>query len=734
MRQVIYKNFHRFVLLFMMICTIRGQAANTMIMGSISSGPNQEISLPVNINNDNPFVAFQFDMQIPQGFVYVANSAALDAARTNGHSLQASVLDGNILRILGYSLSNTAFKGNSGSIIKFKLKSNAIPGSYSLNLTSPIIGNAATSNILTASTNGVLTVLAPDINIAISALDFDRTPLGQFTDRTITVSNSGNQPLLVTNITFDNTNFSISGSTAFSVPANQAANVTVRFNSNIKGFYNNHVTILTNDPDETSVTVALTSHAYAVNQIHTGNVFAFSGHNSTLNFSINNMEAFTGFQFDLILPSPLSYIPGSAILSNRKSNHTVSANMINGNTLRVVAFSTNNQAFTGTDGMVLTLGFAALGTGGNYAISMQNVIIGNANGLNIISDFYSGQLQIAAASLICNSSVIFGDLSVVKTGQQNVIISNAGTDTLKISQLEFINPVFYTSTSLPLKIAPGQQKSIPVICHPLTKGNATGTLSIVSNDPVNSIFPVSLSANVYVPNLLEVPDITSFAFDTIQIPVKVNNMEAFTGFQFDLSFPSYLTYIDNSVELTSRSQGHMLQAALVNSTKIRVIAFSMQQSPFLSDTGAVVVLSFAVHATNNETSGPFTLSNAILGNALSQNILYSVTNGLLTIKPNIPVGIDDAKTILKQCSVYPNPASAVVNIEVLLDHNATLDLVISDMQGRICINRVLGEVSPGNSIFQINTLDLNNGIYTLKLTVSATNKISTYLHKIIISN
>jgi len=651
MRQVLIKNILPFLLLLILFSSLEIQAANTMVMGSVSIGPNQETTLPVSINNDNAFVAFQFDLPIPQGFTYVANSAILNVNRTDGHSLQASVLEGNILRILGYSLSNTPFKGSSGSIVTFRLKSNAVPGNYSLNLISPIIGNAATTNILTGSTNGILTVLAPDINIAITTLDFDRTPLGQFTDRIITVSNTGNQPLQVTNITFDNSNFSVSGNTTFTIPANQSANVSVRFNSVTKGVYNNHMTFLTNDPDESSVTVALTSYAYAVNQIHTGNVFAYSGHDASLSFTINNMETFTGFQFDLVLPTSLSYVPGSATLSNRKTNHVVSANMINSNTLRVVAFSTNNQSFAGIDGMILTMGFSALGNGGYYGITMQNAVIGDAGGQNIISDYYSGQLQIAAASLNCNSSVLFGDVSVIETSQQNLTIHNYGTDTLKISQLLFTNPVFSTSAVLPVNILPGQQKNIQVLCHSLTKGNVAGILKIVSNDPVNTVYPVTLSAKVYIPNYLIVPDISSKYIDTIQIPIKVNNMEPFTGFQFDMSFPACLTYINNSAALTTRAQGHLLQASLLNSTKVRVIAFSMDQKPFLGDTGSVVMLSFSVHAQNNEPSAPLILSEAILGNAQSQNILYGQTNGIIKFIPATPVAPTASATLQPTCTV-----------------------------------------------------------------------------------
>jgi hypothetical protein len=733
MRKILYTLIYPFHLLLILNSFIEIQAANVMVMGSANIGPDQETIIPVTINNDNPFVAFQFDLQIPQGFNYMANSVVLNATRTNGHNVQASVLEGNILRIFGYSITNASFKGNSGSIVTFRLKSNAIPGNYSLNFISPIIGNAATSNILTGSSNGTLTLLAPDINLTITSIDFDRTPLGKFTDRTISISNNGNQPLQVTNITFDNTDFSVSGNSVFTIPNNQTVVVTVRFSSVIKGFYNNHLTLHTNDPDEASVIVTLTSHAYAVNQIHTGNIFAYSGHNTALDFSINNMEPVTGFQFDLVLPSALSYIPGSATLSNRKTNHIVSANMISSNTLRVVAFSATNQAFTGTDGMILTLGFNALGNGGFYGITMQDAVIGDSGGQNIISDFYNGQLQIAAASINCNSSVIFGDVSVIDTRQQNMIVQNTGTDTLKVSQLLFTNPAFSTNTLLPVNLLPGQQKTISIVCHSLIQGAITGTLKVYSNDPINSIYPVNLSANVYIPNFLVVPNLTSNYIDTIQIPVKVNNMEPFTGFQFDLSYPECLTYIDNSAVLTPRSQGHLLQAALINSTKVRVIAFSMEQSLFHGDTGAVVMLSFAVHAQNNEPVAILTLSNAILGNAQSQNILYDVTNGLLTFNPFTPVGIDNPISILKQCIIFPNPANDVLNVEIMVTKEALLEMEINDLLGRVEKSKPLGVITPGENTFRFSIVDLPAGIYSLKLNLSDENGKRSYLYKVIIS-
>ncbi|MEI7980609.1 MAG: choice-of-anchor D domain-containing protein, partial [Bacteroidota bacterium] len=395
------------------------RAANTMHMGSASMGPVQPITLRVSIDNSNAFVAFQFDLPIPAGFSYVGNSAALNPSRTSGQVLQAQLISGNILRVLGYSPNNIPFTGDTGTIMTFQLRSGTVPGEFPLSLQAPIIGDVNQVNILTGSFNGTATVLAPDINITVTSIDFDRTPLGQSTTRTLQIDNTGNQPLNILSITFNSSYFEVAGSSAFSISGGQTAYVTIRFNSIVKGYYNQVLTIVSNDPDETAIPVALQSHAFAVNELHTGSLSVFSGKQGTLSFSVNNMEGFTGFQFDLQLPSPMTYITGSATLSGRNTDHIISANMIPGNKLRIIAYSPTMQLFSGTDGNILNLNFMVVGAGGYYPLNIINVVIGSTTGENCLSDFYNGSLQIAAPDILCSNSLSFGDVSVLATGHQN---------------------------------------------------------------------------------------------------------------------------------------------------------------------------------------------------------------------------------------------------------------------------------------------------------------------------
>ncbi len=616
---------------FVILCTNALRAENTMQMGSASVGPNQNFLIQVDINNSNAVVAFQFDLPIPGGFSYVTGSAELNPVRANGHIVQASIVPGNILRVIGFSFNNTPFNGSSGSVVSFQMTSGMIPGAYPLTLINPVIGNANSVNILTGSTNGTATVLAPDINIPVTLIDFIRTPLGSATDMILTIYNTGNQPLNVTGISFTSSYFTIVGSSVFSIPAEQSHNVQIRFNSAVKGVYDKQIIIASNDPDEGTWQVNLHARAYAVNELHTGNMFAYSGHQGTLTFSINNMEPFTGFQFDLVLPSPLVYVSNSATLTNRKTNHVVSANTISGNRLRVVAYSPTGQVFNGVDGDVLSLTFDVDGIGGYYGLNLQDAIIGDTLAKNSLSDSYNGALTIAASDISSNGQVDFGNVSVLETGHQTLRIYNYGTDTLKVDQVTLTNPSYTIETALPFNVLMNEYLDVVINFHQSAKGQSDGLMKFFSNDPDENPHNIDLTAFAYIPNYIIIPDLSAKYIDTLTVPVKITNLESVVGFQFDIDIPSLMSYIPNSATLTARAPGYILQAENITETKIRVIAFSLSQTPLTGDSGTVVNLKFTIRETNNQTSATLALSNGVLGNAMSQNVLWGMVNGTVTI-------------------------------------------------------------------------------------------------------
>lgn len=567
-------------------------ADNIMQINSAQVQANQQVSIQVVITNSNPFVAFQLDIPLPSAFTYIPNSAVLNPARTNGHMMNATLLTGNILRIIGFSFSNTAFLGNSGVVATFTLNVSSLPGNYTLTPTNAIIGNSSSTNILSSVVSGTLTLLAPNISLNTTNLDFGQIPLVNTVDQNISISNTGNQNLQISNITFNSPYFTVIGNTAFTILPFGSSIVTVRFTSSVKGSYSKTMTIISNDPDQAISVVSLQAVAFAVNEVHCGSMFAYSGTEANLSLSINNMEAFTGFQFDLQLPASLTYQQGSAILTNRKTNHVVSATVLSGNILRIIAYSANNQGFSGNSGNIISMRFFVNGTGGWYSLNLNNVIIGNSSGQNIVSASYNNNLEIAAANIISNSDLIYGDVSFLDTALQYLRIYNYGNDTLKLTQLQFTNTCFFSDLILPLKLNQGEYADIPVRFHTANEGHALGTMKIYSNDPDENPKAINLTGNGIIPNSISVINTSCFKTDTVMVQLSAINYESFVGFQFDISFPVSMSYIPNSATLTDRAQGHVVQSSLINSNTLRVVAFSIQQLAFSGNLGALVNLKW----------------------------------------------------------------------------------------------------------------------------------------------
>jgi hypothetical protein len=622
------------VLSILLILGFQANAQNIIQIDDASVTAGGQVTISIGISNADPFVGFQLDIPLPGAVSYVNNSAALDNSRSNGHSLSASVLNENTLRIIAFSINNTPFNGNSGTVATFELNAGNVPGTYGLLIQNAMIASASSANILTGTTNGSLTIQAPNIQVNPASDNFGSIPLGGTSERSFTVENTGNQSLSITAITFDNAYFENLGSSSFSLSPGQSQTVSVRFSAVVKGTYNNTMSIQSNDPDQPETTIGLEAIAFAVNELHTGNMEAASGTQADLSFTINNMEDFVGFQFDLSLPTPLTYVDGSGSLNaDRITDHQLSVSMVSSTSLRVIGLSTTNTPFSGDDGTIVTLSFAIDGTGGWYPLNISGVIIGDINGDNVVSASTNGSLTITAPDIHANSSLGFGEVAVNATADQSFTIYNYGQETLTISNITFTNPVFSNLSALPITIPSSQSSQIELHFDPTSSGQSSGTMRIYSDDPDENPFNVSLTANAFSPNYMSVANLTTEADTTVWLDISVENYDEFVGFQVDVLLPAGITYVGGSAFLNEdRKQDHNLSITTLENGGVRLLAFSMEQLPFLEMEGTVVSIALLIEEGLEEGIYPVVLENAVLGNSNSENILYGINNGEITIE------------------------------------------------------------------------------------------------------
>ena len=627
------------LMLLFLSTSVNLNAQNILQIQSTSVQALQECSISVSITNSQPFVGFQLDIPLHGQLSFVPNSGLLNPSRSNGHSLTTSLINGNTLRIIVFSFTNQAFVGGNGEVMSFKLMAGAIPSTYALPVINGVIASSNSMNILTSVIDGAVTLLAPEINPGISMINFGEIPLGGSLTMSMSLQNLGNQTLYISQITFDSPYFQVVGSSTFAVSAGQAATLTVRFNAQLKGVFTKTMKLFSNDPDEPILNIGMNATAFAVNELHCGTIQAASGSVATLGLSINNMEPFSAFQFDLLLPEPMTYVQNSVLLNpNRSNGHSVTAELINSNTLRVIGFSVTNQTFSGTSGEIVQLQFGINGTGGTYELQLSNVIIGDVSGQNIMSAYFSNVLVITAPDISLTESLQFGDVSILSSSSANLVIYNYGAEPLVLSSFGFTNLNFSTSAVFPVTIQPWSNASFLLQFSPSNVGVAEGLLNIYSNDPDESSFQVDLSANVYAPNYITIPPSGATQQDTVQIDLSIQNYDPFIAFECELHFNPDIMHFLGSVGysyLTERATDHVLFTNEISPGIVKIISFSLQQSVFVGNEGPVAKLGFVVNAPTEGISYPINLANGVLANPQGQNVLYAMQDGTMTIIPEL---------------------------------------------------------------------------------------------------
>jgi hypothetical protein len=134
---------------------------NIMKLDSLEAFPASVITVLIHVENDDPFVSFQLDIPIPEGFNYIENSVQLNPDRKVNHSVAANVLANGRLRILSYSMTNSPFIGNNGAVAWFELSTPAEAGEYLLELLNTTIGSSNNQNIITGTIDGLVILMNP---------------------------------------------------------------------------------------------------------------------------------------------------------------------------------------------------------------------------------------------------------------------------------------------------------------------------------------------------------------------------------------------------------------------------------------------------------------------------------------------------------------------------------------------------------------------------------------------
>lgn len=617
-------------------------AQNRLIGFDTDVAQNQDFYYKISLSNTTAVSAIQFDVNIPDDKFEIKSNHSL-SSRAEGFTVSVGKPAENIVRVVIFSFNNSNISMGEGEIVALHLRSKTKPSTNTLSTSNIIVADVNNQAVEMSTTDGVVTVKGSIMVLNTSSIDFGRVPLGQQSQRSISISNSGNQDLILSGTTAANP-FVVTDVFPISISPGSTRDLNVQLITSAK--YNSSTTIsfTSNDLDGLRglQKTTLAANVYAVNEVHLQSVSGRSGYEVTVPIKINNMEPFVGFQFNINLPAQASYVEGTFQLSTRTVDHTVSAKT-NGSVLTVTAFSPGLKPFLGNDGDIATFKLLLNGNGGNYYLSLNEAILADADAKNIISDYYNAYVGIKSPRVyLSQNNINYGAMSILDKSTKQIQVNNFGDDTLKIASVSSNESAFkLTETVTSMNIAPYQNGVIGILFDPQVEKNYNGKLLIQSNDPNNNVIEVQLSGSGYEPNTLEFKNqsTTKIKDHLSHFYVNLENYTDITAVQFEINIPNGFILKTDSCKLSVRSDDHVLAINSLSPSKAMVLIYSPGLKKLLSSSGNIIDLAFEISPTTVYGIYPFTLENVVLSDMLIKNRIQTVSSGVVIYENYKPVAV-----------------------------------------------------------------------------------------------
>lgn len=295
------------------------------------------VKIPIKMENSGPVVGFQFDMFLPEGVSVVTTTEdgetlyniALNKDRAkSSHTVDAEPQENGALKIVSLSLENVPFDGNDGVILEVEVAIDDLEEGYydvilrNIRMTHDngveekcldYASRIYVKGVLMGDVDGDGTHTISDVVMTINAVlgrpqaKFDASAADMNGDGMITVGDAVSVLRLV-----------LGGETA-QAPARSA----------VRGYV-------------------------AAPALEAGSPFVISDDCMVLPVELNNSEAYSAFQLDVVLPEGVA-LAEATLTGRAKGNHHVAWNTLPDGTVRVVAYAMNNAAFEGNDGTLFNL-------------------------------------------------------------------------------------------------------------------------------------------------------------------------------------------------------------------------------------------------------------------------------------------------------------------------------------------------------------------------------------------
>ena len=556
------------ILFVLLLCFSMGARADNIIKVSTTEGsPDEEVTVNLSLQNSDNVSSLQVSIPLDDNLTLVEGSAT-KSDRCAHHALTVGVKDG-VLNVLLYSTSMTAISDNSGVVASFKLKLGNQPKTISLTPSKLVLTNTSGETVSATSEAGSVTIRCAKAQYSTMEVDFGEVPIRSTYSRTVTVTNVGNADLTISGLNFSDVNvFSSTTTLPLTIHGGDSHQLNISYAPVERGTISKTLKIECNSVSKLN-TIALKAQPFAVNELHVQPASGTSDEEVTIHLTMNNMDDICGLQIEFTLPDQLEYVDNSFQLSERKQDH-VAATSLTGKVLRFIAYSMNNQAFTGSEGEIGSFKVKLVGRYGTTLTPTKTVFTATNSQLgNVVSDVYGANVSISSPQINTDSEINFGAVSVTEVCEKTFTIRNYGSAPLTINRIVFNNESLSVKETMPLVVPVYGTGNVTVVYNSLAQESFEATMQIYSNDPDLRLKEVTVKGSRYAPNFLTVgtPDIQ--ADDNLSIVISASTYDDIAAIQFEVEYPSdcYEYFADNYT-LTERTEGMTINQVNVNTLKV----------------------------------------------------------------------------------------------------------------------------------------------------------------------
>lgn len=577
-----------FLILFFAIAGFVAQAGNMVTVSQTEGHPGDVATVAVNVQNTDIITGMQITIPLDKFLSYEAGSASL-TERADGLQVSANASDGELhIVVYGFGKDRQIGAGD-GTVVTFKLKLNWAPNVYPL--TPKVLLSDADGNPLDCTTtDGSVTILTPQIATAEKVVDWGRVAItrGPYTQN-VTIQNTGTEPLHISNITFDNEDFSVAEpQLAIAVGDSKSlpiAYAPVQYAWSLTA----HMTI-ESDAINGKKEVTLTAIPYSVNELHLGEASGICDEIVEVPITVNNMEPLVGVQFDITLPDELKYVEGSFATTERTSDLTATS-AIDGNKLTLMLYSLTNATMEGNDGVIGTFKLRLDGRSNWYWLNPENVRLSNVKLENMTSATSGGYVKIQSPVYGGSTSLDMGKTSVTEIAQATYSMRNKGNVPLTIEKVAFLADGFTVVEQLPMVIPANEAAALTVQFSPTVEGVYSTIMNVYTNDPDRRMVQVQVNGEIFEPNQLTLDGERDANQKGYTLKVGMDNYTTdLVGMQFDVHWTNAMHY--ESVKASDRWNNEHITAIPINDNTLRVVAYTIPSTAISGNSGELMRLHF----------------------------------------------------------------------------------------------------------------------------------------------